>query len=82
MITGKKLKVCPACNKEYYYLGNKDGYCEKHYYQLLRYGKLLDNSPRSIYDPNEYRTERRGLFKVILRLNLEIKDYVKVLIYF
>lgn len=57
MITGKKLKICPACNKEHYYSGNKDGYCEKHYYQLLRYGKLLDNSPRSIYDPNEYRTE-------------------------
>ena len=57
MVPGKKLKVCPACNKEHYYSGNKDGYCEKHYYQLLRYGKLLDNSPRSIYDSNEYRTE-------------------------
>lgn len=57
MVSGKKLKVCPACGKEHYYAGNKDGYCEKHYYQLLRYGKLLDNSPRSIYDPNEFRTE-------------------------
>lgn len=54
---GKKVRVCPACGKEHSYTGNKDGYCEKHYYQLLRYGKLLDNSSRSIYDPNEYRIE-------------------------
>lgn len=49
-------KVCPVCNKVHTFI-NKEGYCEKHYYQKLRYGKFLDNSPRSIYDPNEYRIE-------------------------
>lgn len=52
----KKNKVCPVCSKVHNYC-SKEGYCEKHYYQLLRYGKVLDNSPRSIYDPNEYRIE-------------------------
>lgn len=52
----KRKRVCPVCGKVHTY-GCKEGYCEKHYYQLLRYGKFLDNSPRSIYDSNEYRTE-------------------------
>lgn len=52
----KKRRVCPVCSKVHTY-ECKEGYCEKHYCQLLRYGKFLDNSPRSIYDSNEYRTE-------------------------
>lgn len=51
-----KNRVCPICSKVHTF-SNKQGYCEKHYYQLLRFGKFLDNSPRSIYDSNEYRTE-------------------------
>lgn len=49
-------RVCPQCGKVHNY-SSKDGYCEKHYYQMLRFGKFLDNSPRSIYDSNEYRVE-------------------------
>lgn len=52
----KIKKVCPVCGKVHYF-GSKEGLCEKHYYQKLRYGKFLDNSPRSIYDNNEIRTE-------------------------
>ena len=51
-----KNRVCPVCNKVHTFV-SKEGYCEKHYYQKLRYGKFLDSSPRSIYDPNEYRVE-------------------------
>ena len=29
--------------------------CRKHYNQLLKYGKFLDNNPRTINDPNEVR---------------------------
>lgn len=53
---GKLRKVCPICGKVHYF-ASKNKYCEKHYYQNLRYGKVLDTSPRSIYDPNEYRIE-------------------------
>lgn len=49
-------RVCPVCGKVHNY-SCKEGYCQKHYYQKLRYGKFLDNNPRSIYDPNEYRVE-------------------------
>lgn len=52
----KIQRVCPVCGKLHNY-SNSKGYCEKHAMQLNRYGKFLDNSPRSIYDPNEYRIE-------------------------
>lgn len=47
-------KICPICGKIHYF-GSGNNYCAKHYDQMLRYGKILDHSPRSIYDPNEYR---------------------------
>ena len=28
--------------------------CNKHYKQFKKYGRFLDNNPRTIYDPNEY----------------------------
>lgn len=52
----KRIKVCPVCGKVHTF-SSKNCYCEKHYYQLLRYGKVLDNNSRSIYDNNEYRIE-------------------------
>lgn len=52
----KTKKVCPICGKLHYF-ACKNNYCEKHYYQLHRYGKILDNNPRSIYDTNEYKID-------------------------
>ena len=49
-------RICPQCGRTHNH-SNKKGYCEKHYCQLLRYGRFLDSSPRSLYDPNEYRVE-------------------------
>lgn len=51
-----RQRVCPQCGKLHTFT-SKDNYCEKHYYQLLRYNRFLDNSSRSIYDPNEYRVD-------------------------
>lgn len=51
----RKSFVCPVCGKVHFDTLSKEGLCSKHYYQKLRYGKFLDNSSRSIYDPNEYR---------------------------
>jgi hypothetical protein len=52
----KIKRICPICGKLHTDT-HKNGYCDKHYYQVLRFGKVLDNNPRSLYDPNEYRTE-------------------------
>lgn len=52
----KKHRVCPVCGKVHNY-PCKENLCLKHYTQKLRFGKFLDNTPRSIYDPNEYRVE-------------------------
>lgn len=30
-------------------------YCKKHHHQLKKYGKVLDNNPRTKFDPNEFR---------------------------
>lgn len=45
--------VCPVCGKVHTFKYGK-GLCEKHYSQKTHYGKFLDTSPRSVYDPNEY----------------------------
>lgn len=47
------MKKCSVCGREYD--GNKTGYgmCQKHYNQYRKYGKTLDNNPRSTKDPNE-----------------------------
>lgn len=31
--------------------------CQKHYNQFKKYGKFLDNNPRTIYDKNEYHID-------------------------
>lgn len=49
-------RVCPVCGKVHTFC-SAEGLCEKHYHQKLRYGEFLDNSPRSIYDPNEYKID-------------------------
>lgn len=51
-LQGKK-RICPICGKLHTFISS-EGLCEKHYYQRLRYGKFLDTSARSIYDPNEF----------------------------
>lgn len=57
----KIKRICPICGKVHTY-SCKDNYCEKHYCQLLRYGKILDTNQRSIYDKNEYRIENNVVY--------------------
>lgn len=52
-----KIKICKVCGK---ICGNKlheyiKGMCSKHYLQVKKYGKPLDNNPRTVYDANEIR---------------------------
>ena len=47
----KKIGTCEQCGRMNTVLVR--GLCAKHYYQLKKYGKLLDNNPRNRYDPNE-----------------------------
>ena len=60
------MKKCVVCGREYE--GNKTGYgmCNKHYKQFKKYGKVLDNNPRTIYDPNEI---------------IEYEDYAEIILY-
>lgn len=34
---------------------NSTKYCKKHHLQIQKYGKALDNNPRTKFDPNEFR---------------------------
>ena len=52
-------KVCDICGRHEKhiigYYGKK--LCNKHYNQIKKYGHVLENSPRTIYDKNEIRVE-------------------------
>ena len=55
----KKL-FCLACkkditNEKYKYYIDKKPVCKKHYEQYRRCGKFLEKSPRSCYEPNDYK---------------------------
>lgn len=45
------MKKCSQCGRETNKL--KKGLCPKHYFQIRKYGKCLDNNPRTQYDKNE-----------------------------
>ena len=57
----KNKLFCEACNvssdTKYVHYRNdvKQTLCRKHYNQFQKYGKFLDNNPRTINDPNEVR---------------------------
>ena len=59
------LKKCKVCGRE---LTGRPAFCmcKKHYYQYKKYGKVLDNNPRTKYDPNE----------IVLH-----EDYAEIIIY-
>lgn len=50
---------CDICNRPMKKKIKMGGYvlCSKHMHQLHKYGKFLDNNPRTIQDLNEYRIE-------------------------
>lgn len=45
---------CIACGRK---IEGKSSttYCKKHLWQIKKYGKILDNNPRTKFDPNEFR---------------------------
>lgn len=47
-------KACPVCGRLHTYR-TKESLCKKHYHQLIKYGKTLDNNPRTKFDTNEIR---------------------------
>ena len=44
---------CIACGRKHKRKSSK--YCGKHETQLKKFGKVLDNNPRTKFDPNEFR---------------------------
>ena len=47
------IKFCKVCGKPCKKV--TQGLCKKHYVQLQKYGKVLDNNPRTVWDKNEIR---------------------------
>lgn len=50
----KKVYICEACGRRHNGKYSSK-YCRKHQHQLSKYGRLLDNNPRTKFDPNEFR---------------------------
>ena len=50
------MQSCDICDRKLYKTIRSHGYklCSKHYYQLKKFGKFLDNNPRTQKDPNEF----------------------------
>lgn len=56
-------KVIPETNKhQINYNGKSLILCGKHYSQYVKYGKFLDNSPKSCFDSNEYEITENGVW--------------------
>lgn len=49
-----KENYCVICGRK---ISGKNStkYCKKHHLQIQKYGKALDNNPRTKFDPNEFR---------------------------
>lgn len=84
-IRRNKCIKCPNCiynyNKKCEVCGEKvycKNLCAKHYYQMKRYGKFLDNSSRSLYDPNEIIKYETYAEVIILNKRYEEKARVKI----
>lgn len=58
------MKKCSVCGRECKQLTK--GMCRKHYEQFKKYGKVLDNNPRTYRDPNEI---------------IEYEDHAEVVLY-
>lgn len=54
-----KMHTCDVCGRELSRKIKSHGYtlCNKHYKQFKKYGKFLDNNPRTLLDKNEYHIE-------------------------
>lgn len=47
------MKICPICGKVHNNLASD--MCYKHLSQIKKYGKIINNSARTVFDPNEVR---------------------------
>lgn len=54
-----KTHTCEVCGRNSFKKLTADGMtvCNKHYKQFRKYGRFLDNNPRTIYDRNEYHID-------------------------
>ena len=69
-ICGKEI---PATNKfSINYQGKSMIICGKHYAQYLKFGKFLDNSQRTIQDPNDYEITDDGVWIICRNTKGEI----------
>lgn len=83
-----KEHICEVCGRANYRKLPADGknVCEKHYKQFRKYGRFLDNNPRTLLDRNEYhvygKTTKIDLYdkdcNVIAHTLIDTEDLDKV----
>lgn len=63
------MKVCsvPSCNKKHY----ATGYCQRHYQQMYKYGKIISLNSRSRNDPNEFIIDNDICWIILYNINCE-----------
>lgn len=59
------MKKCKVCGRDIKVYAGR-GMCSKHYNQFKKYGEVLDNNPRTRFDPNEI---------------VEYEDYAEIVLY-
>lgn len=79
-----KEYYCEVCGRKH--SGKHSShYCRKHQWQIQKYGQVLDNNPRTKYDPNEFRfigndivefdTYKSPTFEVDRTFIIDAEDY-------
>ena len=74
------MKKCSICGRETNATYNLYGYknvCSKHMHQILKYGKPLDDNPRTNKDLNDYRIEDNiAIFNIYNQKNEKIDEFI------
>ena len=74
------MKKCSICGRETNVTYNLYGYkevCSKHMHQIFKYGKPLDDNPRTTKDLNDYKIEDYiAIFNIYNQKNEKIDEFI------
>lgn len=74
------MKQCSICGRKTNRTYNLYGYktvCSKHMHQILKYGKPLDNIPRTVNDLNDYTTDGiTATFNIYSQTGRKISEFI------
>ena len=70
---------CEICGREIFKKNRIGGYtvCSKHMHQYYKYGKFLDNNPRTNNDKNDYKIDGDiAIFNLYNQKNEKISEFI------